>query len=95
MLKSKACEARPVGETASKVWRRGQNIQGVMPQNILGTARVCVCGSKLQGLEGVSLTVSPPFLCAVKEMGVYIKSNNKKDGFFIPDSRFQKTSVNK
>ena len=26
---SKACEARPVDETASKVWRRGQNIQGV------------------------------------------------------------------
>ena len=39
-LMSKACEARPVGETASRVWRRGQNIRGVMPQNILGTARV-------------------------------------------------------
>lgn len=45
--------------------------------------------------EGVSLAVLPPFLCAVKEMGVNIKSNIKKDGFFIPDSRFQKTSVNK
>ncbi|MBQ5897477.1 MAG: hypothetical protein IIW81_03320 [Oscillospiraceae bacterium] len=31
-----------MGETASKVWRRGQNIQGFMPQNILGTARVQV-----------------------------------------------------
>ena len=30
-------------------------------------------GSKLLGIEGVSLTVVPPFLCAVKEMGVRIK----------------------
>jgi hypothetical protein len=37
---SKACEARPVDDEASKIWRRGQNIQGVMPQNILGTARM-------------------------------------------------------
>jgi len=28
-LKSKACEARPVDDEASRVWRRGQNIQGV------------------------------------------------------------------
>jgi len=27
-VKSKACEARPVDDEASKVWRRGQNIQG-------------------------------------------------------------------
>ena len=26
---SKACEARPVDDEASRVWRRGQNIQGV------------------------------------------------------------------
>ena len=39
-VKSKACEARPVDDTASRVWRRGQNIRGVMPQNIWGTARV-------------------------------------------------------
>ena len=25
---SKACEARPVDDEASKIWRRGQNIQG-------------------------------------------------------------------
>ena len=43
----KACEARPVGETASRVWRRGQNIQGVcrrifwVPQEYRGTA---ACG---------------------------------------------------
>ena len=59
LIRSKAYEARPVGETASKVWRRGQNIQGVMPQNILGTARVCVCGSKLQGLENFSFRNNP------------------------------------
>ena len=39
-VKSKACEARPVGETANRVWRRGQKSQGVMPQGFLGTARV-------------------------------------------------------
>ncbi|MBQ5667198.1 MAG: hypothetical protein IIV40_03385 [Oscillospiraceae bacterium] len=27
-VKSKACEARPVDDEASKVWRCGQNIQG-------------------------------------------------------------------
>ena len=32
-----------------------------------------VCGSKLQGLESVSLAVLPPFLCDNKEMGVNIK----------------------
>ena len=71
----KACEARPVGETASKVWRRGQNIQGAMPQNILVSARVCFAGANCRG-EGVSLAVLPPFLCAVKEMGVNITNNN-------------------
>ncbi|MBQ7873618.1 MAG: hypothetical protein IJ306_00440, partial [Oscillospiraceae bacterium] len=35
----KNIEARPVGDEARCFWRRGQNIQGVMPQNILGTAR--------------------------------------------------------
>ena len=38
---SKACEVRPVDDEASRVWRRGQNIQGDMPKNILGTAREC------------------------------------------------------
>ncbi|MBQ8789042.1 MAG: hypothetical protein IJZ58_05965 [Oscillospiraceae bacterium] len=37
---NKACEARPVDKTASKAWRCGQNIQGEMPQNILGIARM-------------------------------------------------------
>jgi hypothetical protein len=29
-----------VDDEASNLWRRGQNIQGAMPKNILGTARM-------------------------------------------------------
>jgi hypothetical protein len=29
-----------VDDEASNLWRRGQNIRGVMPKNILGTARM-------------------------------------------------------
>jgi len=73
---SKACEARPVGETASRVWRRGQNIQGVCrrifwaPQEYRGTA---ACGG------GRGITKNPeglpfyrnttPFLLKPKETG--------------------------
>ncbi|MBQ5667062.1 MAG: hypothetical protein IIV40_02695 [Oscillospiraceae bacterium] len=42
-----------------------------MPQNILGTARVCFAGANCRG-GGVSLAALPPFLCAIKEMGVNI-----------------------
>ena len=75
LLRSKACEARPVDETASKVWSRGQNIQGVCRRIFWEPQEFAFAGANCRGV-GISLAALPPFLCANKEMGVNIINDN-------------------
>jgi len=80
----KACEARPVGETASRVWRRGQNIQGICrrifwaPQEYRGTA---ACGG------GRGITKNPegntPFVKWERDTKWRGDSSNEPGGFAV------------
>ena len=68
LLRSKACEARPVDETASKVWRRGQNIQGVCRRIFWEPQEFAFAGANCRGFK-TFLSGSTRFLLVTKEMG--------------------------